>query len=840
MLNDDLFKKAKLTEPERCCAALRNNHRCPNANGSLGENLICDDHVDKLSRGEWVRIYKQSKLASTDLGAAFASLRKRRRAENENSKRTASGGNQTTKSDLPSSWFSNLLSPQAVGTILFLAAVYFAEMIKLAVIDAPGALTLSNAASYSLAMTNVLSVLLFIALILFWLGLFVGLLILLLLCARRFCFAVGVWFRCSLPSIGLRTIVFGRSFLAGLGLEVIAALPNRLRPPDFDRETAVTETRESRDLASKQIYQVFHTKVMKMRSQEDGRREKLRNFLSRASSWYRNEMLLRKRSSPILNWAQGVTISSLFCATVVSSWFGATQFNQALNENLCTPSETRSVLLKDPLSWLDFPINSYRRLNPHIGSVDCGYLVFETRRESLSSVLSPASQDGQSKDGSQGLYSEQVAYIGDYGEWSLVVPASRPAERVLIRRSAIQEFAPSEPVNGLKRLQPQTSESLEVLLSPIFIQPQQGTDRSIRGQQVSWDALIALLFSSATAGASTDPESSNMSELGGALRRAEVLIANISETIGDFNSLIDKLREPITIDVQPKLVAAEAVEPSEFQEFLFPSENGPMSIQARIELVDEPFATSNLELSAVLNGRSDDNVLEIPSRLDLANDSFKAPQDALTDLLNNPAEASPLQLSTQLRIDGLGADSIARSHDSADIGDLQANLSINTIVGLRGAVESALSEPFELKFEQSDLDMLDSCSELKASVYFQVGSYDTLEARHGSKNLETIESFVNQINLDDLVILRGHTDPVGPASANLNLAERRAENVRDVLSKRFPEATIRIGAMPIRAQTSEQLWSGIGSRSDVTDDEMRRVDLLSCSSSEVFAGDQTP
>ena len=77
MSKNTLFQKANLLNPERCCAAQPNNHRCPNANSTSGENLICDDHADKLSRSEWVRIYKQSKLASTDLGAAFAMLRQR-------------------------------------------------------------------------------------------------------------------------------------------------------------------------------------------------------------------------------------------------------------------------------------------------------------------------------------------------------------------------------------------------------------------------------------------------------------------------------------------------------------------------------------------------------------------------------------------------------------------------------------------------------------------------------------------------------------------------------------------------------------------------------------------
>ena len=850
MLNAELFKKAKLAEPERCCAALRNNHRCANANGSLGENLICDVHAEKLSQGEWVRLYKESKFESSALGIAFASLRQRLSAdrdedekgtsEHPTSEQVTPAPPETSQTDLPGSWFSHLLSPQALGTVLFLAAVYVAEMIKLRVIDAPGSLTLSNAESFSLAITNGLSVVIFILLTLFWTALIVGLVLPGLFFIRRAFYASEVWLRSSLPSFGLRTLVSGRTLLTRTGLAITAGLPEGLSPRAFDRAQAVDLAMRTRDLVTEQIHQDFRIKATQLRAKEEDRRHKLLAYLSRRARWYHDALFVKERSGPQVNAVQAITLASLFCAAVASSWIGATQFNQALNLNLCTRNASAADVFDDLREWWGLPIASYGYLNPHIGSVDCGYLVFERRRENLSSVLSPGIDDHKPTDGTQGLYSEQVAYIGDYGEWSLVVPASRPTDRVLIRRSAIQEFASSEPVNGLMinhRQATGASPSSGLSPAPAHLRVMIKPDGSIGRQEVSRDPFIALLVSSGATGVPTDTGLSGVSEFEDVLKAAEALNLNMSKTIGDFGSLIEKLHQPITVDVRPRLVPAEVLEKSDLREILFPNWNGPINLPARIALTDEPFETSHPELSAVLNAGDDSRVLDIPSRLELPDNPFRAPQDTLADLLNNTAEASPLQLSTQLRIDSMGVNPSTRSQDPVNIGNLQANLSIDAIEGLRSAMERVMVEPFKLTFEQSDWGVPETCSELRASVYFQVGSYNTLEARHRSSNLDAIEGFIDQIDSDDFVILRGYTDPVGPASSNLDLAERRAEDVRDVLSKRFPKATVQIGTMPIGAQTSEQLWSGLGNFSDVTDAEMRRVDLLSCSSSEVFAGD---
>ncbi|GIT88883.1 hypothetical protein ROBYS_38990 [Roseobacter sp. OBYS 0001] len=318
-------------------------------------------------------------------------------------------------------------------------------------------------------------------------------------------------------------------------------------------------------------------------------------------------------------------------------------------------------------------------------------------------------------------------------------------------------------------------------------------------------------------------------------------IEELLERVGNLNRAVDKAHEnlseltaelqaPVSLNVQPNLIPAETLDPDRLRNLLFPDGNGPISINARLELDNEPFRTTNLGLAAALSGSDTQGRLPIPSRLTLDADPFESREKNLMDLLNAPGEASPLRLPTQLRIENAVAFEKDLARDVRHIGSFYADLTIEDITGVRGAFESALEQPFQIALKQSNVNGSQSCRQFEPSVHFRVGSHDMLEAPHTNENLEVLKKFVNGIEGGDLVILRGHTDPTGPATANLNLAERRAENVREVLLKHFPETSMRFSFTPIGAQTSEQFWSQHKtSLSAVTEDQMRRVDLYYCS-----------
>lgn len=116
-----------------------------------------------------------------------------------------------------------------------------------------------------------------------------------------------------------------------------------------------------------------------------------------------------------------------------------------------------------------------------------------------------------------------------------------------------------------------------------------------------------------------------------------------------------------------------------------------------------------------------------------------------------------------------------------------------------------------------------------------------LEEPFAIKNREVLRKFADRIDWDELVILRGHTDPTGPATVNLDLAEKRAENVRDVFYEHFRKTPTRLSSMPIGAQTSEQFWSQQNTGPPwVNESDLRRVDLYHCSASENSADGHGP
>ncbi len=456
MPTNDMFSQSGFAERGRCCAARLNNHRCPNASTAAGDYLICDDHLRMLRGGAWIRLYKQSEFITTALGQAFARLR----ASNSPELASADGksvlspdaGGADGKS---SSWFAKLLSPEGVGMILFIFTVYSAETLKLGNIGAPKSLTLSGAETLSFAVGNAFSALGFVALGVIWVCVFVVIVACVLVALRRLYEILKYLGLKTVPGLMLHATMQTRLLLMLFCGRLVSRLPASYRPASFDWLSGDGALYERVKVAMVLMNEKFEVRGQSLSDSDLTWRQNARDALKAAIKWYHDKLAYREKNRPAVNWVQATSLAALFSITLGSTWFGADQFNKRLNRGACKSVPELRIDVKRLSSWLNLVPASYDMLNRLVHAVDCGYLIFDKRRENIASLLVSGATEELSAT-PQVLFSEKVAYLGDYGEWSLVVPAARPEQRVLVRRSFIQEFSHAAPVNGLWRTPAET------------------------------------------------------------------------------------------------------------------------------------------------------------------------------------------------------------------------------------------------------------------------------------------------------------------------------------------------------------------------------------------------
>lgn len=481
MPKDALFRAAGLPDPQRCCAALGNNHRCSKPVSANGNGIICDDHAMQIYNVLPVRMYKQSTYRNTALGAEFAKL--------------STALDEKAKKPEPS-WFARILTPQGIGTIVFVLAVYLLELIELRALSIPKSVALNSFDSVAFALGNILPVLAFTVIAFGLCAFVIALGVLLGICAMRLWQVV--W-------------GYGGLFSARVIEEAIIGARYRLRLPmwvklirlsDQDKAEArsnygskMSQSVKEMKARKAQVASEFESVLNALPGDQKTARKLFWTRLRKCWAWYYDRIYVRDSKRVAVNFIQLFTIGAIFLGTLYVANIVAKESGQRLVEkecrvNLATDLAGNSKSFANPFSGENFAVpallhgmvtpflTSATDEDPHVFNmfgyefpkprlahavstivfpVDGGFLVLDNRRLRAPTrlALMAAPPHSITPDSAHTLHSERVIYLGDYGDWAVVVPIAKPKERVMIRRTHIVEFSLRAPNRGAYPVEPE-------------------------------------------------------------------------------------------------------------------------------------------------------------------------------------------------------------------------------------------------------------------------------------------------------------------------------------------------------------------------------------------------
>ena len=529
-----LFQGLDFPYMKKCCATSNGTYfRCKNDVSDTGDFLICESHAADLIRGDSIRLFKQTKIGGSALAEEFHALVERLRERvskadttqnpsnsdasrdgdsdgNSTSPPPANGGTQpppdgdgisATNQDYDDkekedatkpSIFARFYSVESIGIAIFIVLLYFTELIEMHTLGVSASAAFSQFDKIMLALGNLVPIIVLLVGIFFLMWLVVGG-VEFLLWLFWFSWVRGTWYK----ALFLRLFVVPPiKFWFG------AARHHRKfndwffygppRPPIRFGAGSPARYRAGRGIANKALHLALRAKLygknrrktaenikakIKTRKKETDMSGPKQIYLRH---WYFDNLYRTRDHSYGLNWIQISTVVGLFIATLMFS---------AQKSRLHAERVAGAACQDTPLSQESPWIN---RLPDLVLPADCGYLVLTGRDEKQASLLKPIKS---SDEAHYSAYSEQVLYVGDYGDWAAIVPfqqtepyrellkekhqqehkakaqhgetvfkeakealkeihqnlAAYELKPTLIKRSAIQEFSVHRPDNGIAK-----------------------------------------------------------------------------------------------------------------------------------------------------------------------------------------------------------------------------------------------------------------------------------------------------------------------------------------------------------------------------------------------------
>ena len=397
------------TTPE--CIAKHGGRICRKPVSGKGGGLLCETHLILLQNGRNLPLRAEAER-DPETRAAIRAL-----------KHGAGGGDHS------------LIPPFMVLTVLFTITLVLIEIIRMTVLEVPSMISIAGFDTATAAIRNAGPVVIVVLIV-------VGLMMLAGIAALTF---FGLLFAVfALRSPGFRATQIGGLLAASGALYVLLFLTwwwDRI-----GNERQPTESWLRRKLGA-----ILPGLRRKRRETQKPLRESFRNALPgvyswlayfwHAFTWLFATIFSTSHRGPGAMWTRITAVTITISGTLYLSVLLTSQFNQRL---MAAPAKLCELPTEDVSPSSIGPI-IYR----FIKTADCwfyrpspqtGTLTIASRHPVEAGHLTHSAGFEPDYPGS-GYRSERVHYIGDFGDWAFVARAENPAERLLIRRSAIVEFA---------------------------------------------------------------------------------------------------------------------------------------------------------------------------------------------------------------------------------------------------------------------------------------------------------------------------------------------------------------------------------------------------------------